>query len=739
MPLFGQSVGNGVAPNVGIPQPIRSASLDTGASSLSASAPPSPTILEYYSSATQRTTVVADNGNQITVADATMLPQQFPYRLLLAWGAATQEIVFALSSGGGNVLNVVRGQDGTTATAQPPGATVDHGVSAALFNQIVQHVEQSPAGVHGLQPHTHLGAESGGALGIGPGVPMPNVWNILGHSYFRFTTGVTWPTGRMDAMFRRTLDIEFSAWRNYAVGGAQLVRDIRSNGGWARAMQEITRTAPSGQNIHGFPYWADGGGYVICYGINDIGNLQASPTQIRSAYQQALRAVITRCRASVIYEDNYAPASGTVGQPVYGAGFTSTAGTQDFSSGTTLRDATSTTNATITLTLPPDFAGEVVYLQFIANAGVLGGTVTLSGTAGVTGTISTSNIVPAATGTHVPVVQRITGLTPAAAGRTIVCTVTQVDAGGTVRFDCWGLESDYPPPVIVCNCARPTAAGYAGYANVINDGDVLNLNAAMQAVINEFDGMVQIADIDAALGRNPAFVGSDGLHPNEYGSARCSNAFLTAVNSFVPTDSRYPVMSISNSAPVAGGFRRPRTGFQWYTAEAAGTSTLAAAAAGTMYALPYVVTEGREIYAWIGLRLSASATTQATVRWGIYDDQKWSGYPQCLMSEGTSGGAFPTGTTAGLHNQTGLFIVMDPGLWWIVAEIVTPGTGVTFESITGPDRTCIMPTASTGDLSNNVTPIAWLLTGQPTTGLPGTFPTGATITGNAPKIGILTI
>jgi hypothetical protein len=741
---------------------------------------PPPVIPSYYVSTTHRTTIVADNGQQITVTNAALLPANFPYKLLVGWGTATQEIIFALSSGGSNILNVTRGQDGTAQQVQAAGVSVDHGVSAADFNMLWSHVlggplshgEASlifasstalPSGQYvgqelktqdtnqrllwngstwepGLPPHTHTTAALGGPLGIAPGVSAPYSWQIFGHSYVRWAFQIWWESGRMDALFRRLVGSDFNSWRNFGVTGSKLVTDGRASGGWARAMQELPKSPPSGQNVHGYPYSADGGAYLLIWGANDLGVVPGSTMpQITSAYQQALRAVITRCRASVIYEDNYVPASGSVGQPVYGAGFTVTNSTSDYSSGTSLHDATSTTNANITLTIPADYAGETIYIQFVANAGVLGGTVTLSGTAGVTGTIVTSSIIPSGASTHVPVVKRITGLTAANAGQTIILTVTAIDAGGTVRFDCWGLEADNPPPVIVANMPRLTQTGYNGYTNTFGDPDVVALNAAMASVIAEFDGMVQIANLDSAMNKNANLFGADGLHPNEVGNSYCAQALYNALALLVPPVASQPAAALANSFPTAGSQRKPRGAFQWYASEGASHSTLTIPAVGSMYALPYLVTEGREIYSFMGLRLAQTASGAGTVRLGVYDDVKWVGYPQCLYSEATSGGPLSTGTAIASVSQGGLYIVLDPGLYWLVYETVTTGTGVVLESMVGPDRTNVMPFVSLSNQSVNISPIAWQLTGQGTGAFPSVFPAGATVASNAPKIGMVTV
>lgn len=570
--------------------------------------------------------------------------------------------------------------------------------------------------------------------------PLPQSWNAFGHSYLNFVSGTVWTTGRMDSQFRMALDVEFTNWRNFANISSKLAQDGRSQGGWVRVMQDITIAVPQGQNMHGAPYYPDNGAFLMCWGINDIGNIggSATQTQIRSAFGNALRAVIARARCSVVWEDSY---TGPAGQPSYGAGFTQTAGTSEFSSGTSLRDATSTTNATITLTLPSDYAGQPVVVQFVAEPGAAGGTVTFSGTAGVTGTLSTSNILPSATGYRVPVVRRITGLTSVNAGQTIVMAVTALDASGKVRFDYWGLESLTPVPVIVCNVARILSAGYALYANTIGDTDVANLNTTLTSVVAEFDQMVQIADIDSQLGKATANFASDGLHPNEIGAARAAQACFDAVMQLVPTDPKSATSNMNPSVPIAMGMRKCRFPNQYYTAEFAGTGTATAGVSGDLIAIPFFVTEGREVYSRIAINCAVAGSTASSIRWGVYEDIKLQGYPQTLWNEATSGGAFSLGTATGIKEASGIFWTLDPGLWWIVYKFTAIGTSQTFDIMTGPDGHCIMPrigsTVSAGStLAANSTPIAWGLTGQGTGALPNTFPAGATVRSSAHRVAL---
>lgn len=669
-----------------------------------------------YSSTTGQTTLTADpgtSGTTLAVADSTKfssLDGKFPWPAIINLGKVDQEVVTVTDRPSGTTLTVIRGEDGTTGQSHAVGATVDHGISARDLTSD----------------------------------PGPQAMTAFGHSYFNWVSGTQWTTGRMDAMIRMAMDMEFSNWRNFANISSKLAVDGRAQGGWARVMQDLTRQTPAGQNVHGAPYFPDGGSYIFCWGINDIGNIggSATQTQIRAAFGNALRAVIARARCSVMWDDNY---TGPSGQPSYGAGWnTATSGTSDFSSGTTLHDATTTTSATVTLTLPSDYTGEPVVIQFVAEPGAAGGTVTFSGTAGVTGTLSTSNILPSASGTRVPVVKRITGLTSSNAGQTIICTVTAIDASGKVRFDYWGLESKSPVPVIVCNVPRILSAGYALYANTIGDSDVANLNTTLNAIVAEFDQMVQVADLDSALNKDSTLFASDGLHPNELGAARGAQACLNAVRRLVPTYSAYPTVNMTPSVAVATGLRIPRFQNGYYTAAFNGVSNGQTLTVGDLYAIPFPVTEGREAYSRIAILLSALGTGASSIRWGIYDDIANTGYPQCLWNEATSGGAFSLATTGSLLKEnTGVFWTLDPGLWWIAVKLTVAGAGQSFQMMSGPDTTNIMPrlgsTAGATSMTANANPIAWKVTGQGTGALPTVFPPGASVVGTCPMVGLLKV
>jgi hypothetical protein len=665
------------------------------------------------------TTLTADpgtSGTSLTVASSagfstldTWLTLGYTYTILISWGQTDQEIVTVTARPDSTHFTVVRGQNGTAGQAHAIGSAVFHGVSPRDFSDMPQ---------------------------------LPDYWSTFGHSYFQYVLGTFYQYGRADSLFRARLDVEYTNWRNYAVNGSRLIQEGRSGGGWARVMQELERPQRTV-----FPYAPDGGAYVFCEGINDIGSIPGSTqAQIRAMFAECLRASISRCRGSVYFDNTYT----AVVRTTFGAGFTAftTAVANFCSSGSTatptLRRATSTTNATITLTLPSDYAGETVAVQFIAEASAtVGGTFTISGTAGTTGTFTTIGMVPASAGTHVPMVKRFTTLTSANAGQTIIFTATTVTT--EVFYDSWWLETLTPQPVLVLNCARLVGTGYSGYSNTIGDSDVVSLNTTILSVVNEFDGMVQYCDMDAALNKTVALFAADGLHPNETGAARIVDSLILGLSKAVVTNAQFPSQNINVPAPRAGVLRKPRLSGLYYGTEAADPVIGYAPVSGDLFATPFVITEGKEQYNRVAFRLMAGgAATAATIRYGIFDDPRWKGYPDCQIAEATTAGAFSLGTAAGIvqnpANGTGsIFWTMDPGLYWLVTLLVTAGNGQVMECITGPDAWGVIPQLNPGDLSNTDTPIGWVIGGQSTTLLPTVFPSGAFVTKSAPKMALLVI
>jgi hypothetical protein len=575
-----------------------------------------------------------------------------------------------------------------------------------------------------------------------PTYQVPDFWNIFGHSYMQYAFGTYYQTGRSDALFFAAMDTEPTNKRNWAVNGSRACIEGYSTGGFARFYKGSKKPQRGG------PYVADGGAALFCWGINDLG-LAGFTTQFKDAYQHAMRTCISRWRAAVIYENDFQVGTRTS----YGAGFGSI-GAVGYTSNDTAHWCTATTNANFTLTLPSDYKGEPVSICLVGAGGVSGGIVTWSGTAGVTGTTSTSNILPSSAVSHCPIIKRITNLTAGNAGQTIIGTVNTLDSGGAVMLDCWWLESLNPPPIIWCNTARLPAAGYTtNYPSwtgteASRDQDVVDLNSRITTCAAEFDSMVQIADLDSIINKDATLLFTDSLHPNEYGSAAIVDAIQAARKNLRPTNP-YQTRNFNVPAPRASAVRIPRITAKWYTTDYVTTgSDLAPPATGTAYAIPVIVTEAKEFWNRLTFKIGATTFTGVapTIRWGIYDDVSWSGYPGEIISEPTAASgplAAPTGVSQTLvQSPTGgngsFQTVMDPGLYWLGILIVNKGTSGSFVTLNGGDNNLGLPNC---DASGNpfttaaAQPIGWSSTGVATSAMPTSWPSGATAVGAAPFVG----
>lgn len=577
--------------------------------------------------------------------------------------------------------------------------------------------------------------------------PLPDYWWIFGHSWFNYATGPFDQTGRVDAMLRAALDVEYHNWGKRAVDGALFIRDGKASGGWARVMQDRVPPLRVAQ-----PYAPWGGGCIIGYGINDLGIIGGTNnTLLFTAMAHSLRGMIVRCRASVVWEDSRVAGVGGI---TWGAGFVNNAGNGDQTSGLSNRWASTATNANGSVTLPADYNGEPIFFQFLGRPSTptaTGGIITWSGTAGVTGTTS-MNVTHSAWNTHVPLIKRITNLTSANAGQTIVFTVSTLDASGNIFFDCWGLESLTPPPVIVLNIARPTATGYANAfytawtgTQGAKDADVASANAALAAVVAEFDGMVQMADCDALIG-NDATATSDGIHPNENGAGEIVDAILLALRRLTPGPrATSKTLSFNSPSDRLGAMIRPRRATAWHCTDYATHAAAAPGTAGDQYAVPFLVQMPRDVYDLLGLIVAAAGTVTPTLRWGIYDDPGYTGYPQCLLPGGepTVSAAFSPTLVTGLRTQATSAIPwrLDPGLYWLSMKIVTAGTGQTWEWLTNsPTNNLYFPQMTTAGAlpTSGQTYIAYKHTAQAITALPGQYPVvgSATMVNTCPLMAI---
>lgn len=561
----------------------------------------------------------------------------------------------------------------------------------------------------------------------------------FGHSYLAGAVGSADQTGRFDSLLCAALGIDFNNRRNHALSGSILSIEGRGAAGWCRVFYECkpTRTAS--------PYTSVGGLKLFCYGINDLGFIGSTAlVQMRAAWIQATRACISRARASAVKTTSDASI-------VFGAGFTPFA-TGEFTGPNFYTSTTSATGGTnlFTITLPADYKGEPVAICLLGVGGAVGGTVTWSGTAGVTGTTSTSDIMPAATLSRCPVVKRVTNLTSANAGQTIIGTVTQCDSGGSVWVDSWWLESLAPSVTLVCDINRLTAAGYAGYASwtgteAQKDNDVAIANQMLRTMVHgEFDDAVKIVPIDEIVGKDAGKT-SDGIHLNEVGASLATDAMLVALDEVgTPSIDRGSTATLNSPSERMGSLTRPRPSGNWFTTEFRQQATAAVPVAGTMWAYPFQVTAGTSRYVNFCCQVVATSGTGSAIRWGIYNDYQFRGYPQFLEFEATSGGAFAITTALGVKTSpnftipasaTGMW-VPDPGVYWIAFKFTTVLASQTFTTLAGPNMQ--MPQAGTTGamLSASTHPVAYSLAGQGTTALPTIFPSGASLSDNAPYVGI---
>jgi hypothetical protein len=83
---------------------------------------------------------ITNSSTAIVLNSVTTLPTTYPYTLVLNPDTLTEEIVTVTSSGGGNTLNVTRGQDGTTAQAHNLGAAVRHMITARDLQEPQDHI-----------------------------------------------------------------------------------------------------------------------------------------------------------------------------------------------------------------------------------------------------------------------------------------------------------------------------------------------------------------------------------------------------------------------------------------------------------------------------------------------------------------------------------------------------------------------------------------------------------------------
>jgi hypothetical protein len=121
---------------------------------------------QYISTAEAKTLSAGINNavTSITLNSVTTLPGSYPYTLVIDPDTTYEEIVTVTASGGGNLLTVTRGQDGTSAQSHNAAAVVRHMITARDLQEPQNHINAS-SDVHGLATAGPAGASGGVVVG----------------------------------------------------------------------------------------------------------------------------------------------------------------------------------------------------------------------------------------------------------------------------------------------------------------------------------------------------------------------------------------------------------------------------------------------------------------------------------------------------------------------------------------------------------------------------------------------
>jgi acetyltransferase-like isoleucine patch superfamily enzyme len=279
------------------------------------------------------------------------------------------------------------------------------------------------------------------------------------------------------------------------------------DGGYARVLQSFTRP-PDPAGVH-----SEGLVCLTYYGMSELallGDHDLLP------FEHALRTVISRHRASAVFEESHDSVSprgwrprGPEGPDCSGSGVMET----------------SAEGATLTISVPPGFPGGTVAMGFVAAAG--GGAEHVFEVDGVAGGTLDTRGITEPRGNRNGAVMRLTGLSPGV--HVIVCRV--VNPTGVTAFDYWQIEPEPGPPVLVPlgytmpdPIPRRDWSFYAGWADRPTPAMVGALNEGIRRVTAEFGAGVDVVEVEPVLASDPELFAWGGAHPNDEGHARLARA-----------------------------------------------------------------------------------------------------------------------------------------------------------------------------------------------------------------------
>lgn len=216
----------------------------------------------------------------------------------------------------------------------------------------------------------------------------------------------------------------------------------------------------------------------------------------------------------------------------------------------------STNGSTATMTL----YGRTLYLATIVQDGTGGQfSVSIDGVnMGVFNCYGAANVATVNGRTYAPMLLRFAGLSEGP--HTVIITVVSATAAGNVVYLDWaagsqGNANPNGPFLWVGNIPRFSPAGYTTYGS--SDAIVQTFNKMVRQNVRDLsaDGLnVTLVDLCARL--NPsADLAADGLHPNDSGHAKISDAFFAAMNQIQKPSSMLPTAEIERGsyAPIVAG------------------------------------------------------------------------------------------------------------------------------------------------------------------------------------------
>ena len=286
------------------------------------------------------------------------------------------------------------------------------------------------------------------------------------------------------------------------------------DGGYAAVLQRLERPDDLAQRPPG-PLFG-----LTCFGVNDLALL--GPRNL-SPFEHALRTIISRHRASAVFEED----DGTVS---YSGAWRRRPADGPDCSGTGVME-TDSAGAMLTIAVPDGFPGGTAALGFVIAPGG-GSRLSLAADGEDAVALDTAGATDP-TGHRNGVVGRLTGLAPGS--HTVACTVSETT--GPVAFDYWQVEPDPGPAVLVPLAfrTRDWSHYYSDWPHPPTDADVPALNDAIRRVVAEFGGAVVAVDLDEVLDRRQELFSWEGFYPNDEGQRLIAEALLRAARAVQTT------------------------------------------------------------------------------------------------------------------------------------------------------------------------------------------------------------